>query len=190
MTTEASASKNPLQREGTSQKQRFPIALDTDYAKLDDRDLYDFLDFIYKYSENICYIPNDGISIGKKDKNLHWQPFFSYGIILLSHISKNASIESNRVFKADLYDLLPQNLETELDKIEIKFTEYFDKIKQWHLKFPAEDSFKPLLEKIIEDIENSVAKDLRHFKLVIQVQKNELNFISMYTVKSFDILMD
>ena len=190
MSTDSQTSKNPLQREGTSQDRRLPQALDPLYAKLDDRDLFDYLDFVYKYSENICFIPSDGLQAGKKDEDLNWQVFFSIGIILLSHISKNSSVESNRIFKADLYDLEPVNAKEESKKIEKNLLAYFDKLKLWYSKFPSDDSFKEVLKSIIEDEAFSVdlKKELTDARTEYLNDLNLDNLIENYLYVNSEII--
>jgi len=62
--------KNITYRDGTSQKQRFPEALDPGYAKIDDRDTSDWLQFTRKLSELIIYYNTNNQPDG------NWNSFF------------------------------------------------------------------------------------------------------------------
>ncbi|MCM8525141.1 MAG: hypothetical protein NE327_01400, partial [Lentisphaeraceae bacterium] len=168
MSSESSSTKNPLQREGTSQRARMPESLDPLFAKLDDRDLYDYLDFVYKYSEIVRFHSSEGLEKGDDDAKLNWQIFFSCGIILLSHISRNSSTESNRIFRADLRKLDDLNAKAESLKIEQSLLAYFDKLTLWKSKFSHNDPFKEVIGKIIDDsyfdsLKDSLSKNREKF---------------------------
>ena len=47
--------KNPVKRDGTSQKQRQLAALDPSFVKIDERTLEDFLVFAQEYSERVLF---------------------------------------------------------------------------------------------------------------------------------------
>lgn len=193
MSTESLSSKNPLQREGTSQSRRLPSALDPLYAKLDDRDLYDYLDFVYKYSEIISFIPSEGLNAGKKEDDLNWQLFFSCGIILLSHISKNSSVESNRILKADLNDLEESNFKDEIPGILKNLQSYFDKLETWKLKFPKDDPFKEVLqsissEKNFTDLKLALSDKIENAASLSELIENTLS-INSEIIRYFDGLV-
>ncbi|MBO3460109.1 baseplate J/gp47 family protein [Aetokthonos hydrillicola Thurmond2011] len=63
--------KNPLIRDGVSQRQRQVLALSPDYVKIDETDLADFLVFAHKLSQRVIYYDNNN-----QQKN-HWQDFFN-----------------------------------------------------------------------------------------------------------------
>ena len=193
MSTETETSKNPLQREGTAQEHRFPKALDTLFAKLDDRDLFDYLDFVYKYSALISYVPHEGLSAGTNDEDLDWQTFFSCGVILLSHISKNSSVEANRILKADLYDLEEFNYKSERAKIATNIQTYFDKLELWHRKFPGSDPFKEVFGKIIEDpiflqLQSEIIPKIKNATSLQELIDNTL-YINSEVIRYFDGLV-
>ena len=62
--------KNPLQRGGTSQKQRFNEALDPSYAKLDDRSTKDLLQYAFRLAGEINYFNNENNIDG------NWESFW------------------------------------------------------------------------------------------------------------------
>ncbi len=65
--------KNPLARNGTSQVNRAPRALDPAYFQVDERSLSDLVLFAQRYSKHIRYYDGSG-------KRLDWLPFFSSDI--------------------------------------------------------------------------------------------------------------
>ena len=140
--------RNPLKREGTSQKDRYPDALHPSFSKLDDRDLYDYLDFVYRYSENIRFWPSHSTSSNKVQ---NWQLFFSAGIILLSHIKSSSSKETLRQFKDLLAEINEINAEEQCKEIEKILLGMFKKIENWFKKFHHEDNFKDVIFKIISN---------------------------------------
>ena len=68
---------NPLVRDGTSQQQRFPKALDPTYAKVDERSFNELLLLIKKYAAEIQYFNE------KNEPNGSWEEFFKYNIATL-----------------------------------------------------------------------------------------------------------
>lgn len=66
-----SSNIHPLKRNGTSQAERFPFALEPDYVKLDERSLTDLIQQSAEYSKYIAYYQNnDSVRVD------NWQSFF------------------------------------------------------------------------------------------------------------------
>ncbi len=63
--------RNPLVRDGVSQSQRLPEALDPDYVKVDERSLADLLRFAVRFAEEIQYYGPDNKTSGD------WRDFFA-----------------------------------------------------------------------------------------------------------------
>lgn len=61
--------KNPLRRDGTSQADRFPAALDPSYVKVDDRTEKDLVDFTWSFAALVKYYGLDNLEDGD------WQVF-------------------------------------------------------------------------------------------------------------------
>lgn len=62
--------RNPLKRDGASQKQRMPAALDPAYVKVDERSLANLLRFVNQYANLLQYYKANGTPEGS------WKPFF------------------------------------------------------------------------------------------------------------------
>lgn len=69
--------KNPLQRDGYNQTQRFKEALEPSFAPLDDRSTEDLLQFAYRYAEQIKFFdsPSNQAEESESEDN-NWQVFF------------------------------------------------------------------------------------------------------------------
>ncbi|MFK7771548.1 MAG: baseplate J/gp47 family protein [Saprospiraceae bacterium] len=65
--------KNPLQRDGYNQTQRFKKALEPSYAPLDDRSTEDLLQFAYRYAEQIKFFD---LPANQEEGENNWQAFF------------------------------------------------------------------------------------------------------------------
>ncbi|NEQ54474.1 MAG: hypothetical protein F6K11_30810, partial [Leptolyngbya sp. SIO3F4] len=88
--------KNPLRRDGVSQRQRLTMALSPDAAsaaQVDERSLADFLVLAYRLSEQVHYykLPTSGagVSANATSADGHWQDFFGgYTPVQIALISK------------------------------------------------------------------------------------------------------
>jgi hypothetical protein len=110
-----SCQRTPLRRDGTSQNQRFAPALEEAYIQIDERQLEDFLQFVYDFAEEIVYYNSDNIAAGR------WQPFFEELADHLPGIERRddnlphaalmiAFLRMLEVFKADLNALKLKHL--------------------------------------------------------------------------------
>ena len=83
--------KNPLKRDGVSQKQRLPEALDPDYVKVDEQSLADLLRFVNRYARLLQYYKPDNTPVG------NWRPFFEKDvtsvIVMLTEENPSGFIE-------------------------------------------------------------------------------------------------
>ncbi len=101
--------KNPLIRDGVSQRQRQVAALAPDYAQVDEGDLADFLIFAHKLSQQVNYYGADYQKAG------NWQAFFARStpvqIALISKIRPQRIKDDYTVKLAHfLKDLTPPSL--------------------------------------------------------------------------------
>ncbi|PSR18574.1 hypothetical protein C8255_06735 [filamentous cyanobacterium CCP3] len=79
-----SVGKNPLIRDGVTQQQRQTTALSPDFARIDERDLADFLVFVYHLSKQVTYY-----NLNNESNDENWQAFFDRSpVIQLALISK------------------------------------------------------------------------------------------------------
>ena len=58
-----------LKREGTSQSERFPVALDPGYVEIEDRGIKNWVDYLHEFSSLLNYYNEKGLLEG------NWQPF-------------------------------------------------------------------------------------------------------------------
>ncbi|MBK6282386.1 MAG: hypothetical protein IPF54_06675 [Draconibacterium sp.] len=103
-------SKNPLQRDGTSQEQRILKTLLPGYVAVDERNIEDLKDFVAKYAEEIAYFDLDNVQDGnwkdffgnKFDEISQYNsPHFSLFMAFLK-IFKHAQDEMNKITKKHL----------------------------------------------------------------------------------------
>ncbi len=86
--------KNPLQRDGYNQTQRFKKALDPSYAPLDDRSTEDLLQFAYRYAAQLKFfdLPSN-LAEDNTAEESNWQVFFEK--INSTSIEENESSSKN-----------------------------------------------------------------------------------------------
>ncbi len=81
MANPCSIYKNPIRRDGTSQNQRLLATFDTNYALIDERNIFDILNYAYRYAQYIKYYNNNNES-----NDWNWQPFFDNDFVKLSFL--------------------------------------------------------------------------------------------------------
>lgn len=78
--------KHPLQRDGTSQDERYPAALDPSYASVDERKLEDLLLFARSWADKLHYYNSEN----KKDGT--WKPFIEKDVATLIAIISRKNV--------------------------------------------------------------------------------------------------
>ena len=79
--------KNPLLRNGTSQRERIAKALLPENTRIDSREVEDLITFAYEYSESIRYFNNEDNAAG------NWQCFFDFDIGFFLAIITSENVE-------------------------------------------------------------------------------------------------
>jgi len=87
--------KNPLKRDGTSQGQRQPVALDPEYVKVDERTIQDFMVFARNFAKQVYYYNQNNKIEGD------WEDFWTYDIsFIIAAIQKtNPQDDKQRFFQ-------------------------------------------------------------------------------------------
>ncbi|RNL91724.1 phage baseplate protein [Sinomicrobium pectinilyticum] len=80
-----------LKRDGTGQEQRYTEALRTDYFRLQDLDIADWMLFAYKFAEHVNYFGPDNKMSG------NWQNFFAYLGMDKEEVSADMPVRFNKV---------------------------------------------------------------------------------------------
>lgn len=157
--------RNPLVRDGTSQSQRMPEALDPDYAKIDDRSLADLLRFVVQFAEELQYYSPDNKLSGD------WRDFFAHDVTAVIAL---------------LTDETPDVYQQCIDKIEEKLFEndtspaetrkllkiLFDligtlavKVDSWYKKAPEGFEFRDHLHRsITAELRGNLKKAIAFYK--------------------------
>ena len=152
--SEEISTRNPLRRDGTSQSQRFPAALEENYFKIDERSAEDFLLFAYRYSELINYYDADNQIDGD------WKAFFEKDIsIVIARVAKNEYQE----YKTS-YEGLLETLETTTN--QANFKPLFEQIIQigllldsWLLVLPEDNGLRARIAATIDsDLSTALVK--------------------------------
>ncbi|QIR36401.1 hypothetical protein HCG51_06265 [Tolypothrix sp. PCC 7910] len=117
--------KNPLIRDGVSQRQRQVPALSPDFVKVDENDLGNFLVFAYRFSEQVIYY-NDN-----NDADGNWQAFFNGNTpIQIALISKTRPQKIKDQYSQHLRDFLSE-LSSESGQSNQKFERFADLLATW-----------------------------------------------------------
>jgi Baseplate J-like protein len=149
--------KNPLIRDGVSQRQRQVLALSPDYVKIDEGDLADFLVFAHKLSEQVAYYNADN----KKDGN--WQEFFASStpvqIALISKI-RPQRIKDDYTLKLDNF-LENLSRETLAPILNLWKQELLKPIPDW---YEVLESYTPLKSIIKGLVKTNLTEPLRRMQ--------------------------
>ena len=106
-------SKNPLQRDGTSQEQRILKTLLPGYVAVDERNIDDLKDFVARFAEEITYYkPDNSVDGDWKDffdktideNSQYNSPHFALFMAFLK-IFKHAQDEMNKITKKHLFQI-------------------------------------------------------------------------------------
>ncbi|MDQ3110697.1 MAG: baseplate J/gp47 family protein [Bacteroidota bacterium] len=124
--------KNPLERDGTSQAQRLLAALDPAYISVDERKPEDLLMFALSYAEQLKYF---------NDKNVHegdWVGFLKNDVSTLVSIIARTDLDYYRDKFTESYDLIFAKgttsviAETQLKKLFEPIKEILGKLDEWY----------------------------------------------------------
>ncbi|MDZ7962279.1 MAG: hypothetical protein RMY34_31185 [Aulosira sp. DedQUE10] len=117
--------KNPLIRDGVSQRQRQVPALSPDFVKVDENDLGDFLVYAYRLSNQVIYY-ND-----QNEPDGHWQEFFTDNTpIQIARISKTRPQTIKDKYSQQLRDFLSE-LSSESSQSNQKFEKFAPLLATW-----------------------------------------------------------
>ncbi|MFN6570939.1 hypothetical protein [Dendronalium sp. ChiSLP03b] len=117
--------KNPLIRDGVSQRQRQVPALSPDYVNVDENDLADFLVFAYRLSKQVIYYKADNQADGD------WQAFFTGSTpIQIALIGKTRPQTVKDQYSQQLQDFLDE-LSSETPQSDKKFEKFAPLLATW-----------------------------------------------------------
>ncbi|CAA0120177.1 Uncharacterised protein [BD1-7 clade bacterium] len=145
----------PRLGEGSNQTDRFSAALDPLFARLDDRDIYDYLRFVFRLSEHIRYYgisdvthtyeSDSSADIAISGHVQNWQPFFSNGLIALAVVAREP-------IQTSLHDLTLgfSRLQYRSDALELLtlMDDLYGRLATWEALFPAGDAFRKVLAQV------------------------------------------
>lgn len=137
--------RNPLRRDGTSQRQRFPAALDPSYVKIDERGLEDFLVFANQYASLINYYDQGN------QLNGDWLSFFDKDIsvnIALMAKSDVKALKNTYDTAVGAFKASPSATTWEVLFKQILGVGLF--IEGWNNKMIPENGFKAEIQNTIE----------------------------------------
>ncbi|OUL37362.1 hypothetical protein BV372_02920 [Nostoc sp. T09] len=150
--------KNPLIRDGVSQRQRQVLALSPDYVKIDEHDLADFLVFAHKLSKQVNYYNY------KNQKEGNWQEFFASSTpVQIALISKTRpqKVKDNYTQNLKVF-LKDQSAATLAPILELWKTELLSPIAQW---YEVLESYTPLKSIVKGLVKTNLREPLRRMQL-------------------------
>ncbi|MUG97765.1 hypothetical protein F7734_37840 [Scytonema sp. UIC 10036] len=119
--------KNPLTRDGVSQRQRPVSALSPNSIQVDERDLADFLVFAHRLSEQVIYYNSDSQADG------NWQNFFEGNTpIQIALISKTRPQIIKDQYTQKLAAFLDDRTPARLTQVLQSWKDILTKIKFWY----------------------------------------------------------
>ena len=145
--------RNPLRRDGTSQRQRYPAALDENYVKIDERNLEDFLVFANRYAKLINYYDQGN------QLNGDWEGFFDKDISMVIALMGKADVKALKTS----YDAAVSTFTTtpNLSNWTTIFTRIVEVglfIEHWNARVIAESGLK---EELLNTIESDLVAALK-----------------------------
>ncbi len=147
---------------GTSQSLRKLEALEPDYFKVDEKSLYDFVEFASKFSQILSYYDRDNHFSG------NWFSFFNNDItILLIQIS---SVDA-KMFETkynQIVDNIQNENETNVSKIFTYIYELFAQIETWQQNTESIRDFNSEIKKLIKHRLNT------HVSKFIQIEEEAI----------------
>ena len=148
---------NPLKRDGTSQRKRMLEALKTDFVKVDEREIQDWISYAQKYAKLIQYYNKQNVADGD------WALFIEKDISTLIAMVSQTDIAAYK----SRFDIYKQNAEeaestpeseTAFAKILVLLYEMAEQISGWYANAVPELSLHKTLSRLIESrLEGSFA---------------------------------
>jgi hypothetical protein len=138
--------KNPLLRDGVSQRQRQTSALLPDFVKVDEQDLSDALVWAHTLSEKVAYYNENNSQDGT------WQPFFDSSIpVQLGLISKTRSQAEKDDYNEQLSAFLRYPSEENLLNILNSWkTRLLTPIQHWHSQINTYAPFRNVIQGLVK----------------------------------------
>ena len=141
--------KNPLQRDGYNQTQRYKKALDPSFAPLDDRSTEDLLQFAYRYAAQIKFfdLPPNNVESESDSETPNWEVFFekikSQSIEEIESSSNNDPLFTLFLCFIKLFKF-SQNQLNDLTEVHLDF--YYKKVLQLQKKPESSDRVHLIFE--------------------------------------------
>ncbi|RUR89336.1 hypothetical protein DSM107007_00220 [Nostoc sp. PCC 7120 = FACHB-418] len=144
--------KNPLIRDGVSQRQRQVSALSPASIGVDERDLADFLVLVYRLSAKVMYYRAENQPWSPSDADGNWQNFFEGNTpIQIALISKVSPQVVKDIYSQKLAAFLAERTVTSLSEVlSIWKTEILTKIQQWYLGIEAYTPLKSVIKGLVK----------------------------------------
>ncbi|WP_224090156.1 baseplate J/gp47 family protein [Nostoc sp. MS1] len=138
--------KNPLIRDGVSQRQRQVLALSPDYVKIDEGDLADFLVFAHKLSQQVHYYKLEN----QKDGN--WEGFFTSSTpIQIALISKTQATKFKDKYQQKFSDFIQnQSVATLLPILDLWKSELLTPIANWYKNLESYTPLKSIIQGLVK----------------------------------------
>jgi len=133
---------NPLRRDGTSQNQRQPMALNPDYIKIDDRTLQEFLVYAQKFARQVYYY-NDANNIEGD-----WEDFWSYDISVIIAAIERTNPHEEKLKFFQVFNSQP-TVEGLLQLFNI-ILNVARKLDQWSLNITSGNELQDLISRLIK----------------------------------------
>lgn len=197
MTDNNCSYQNPLVRDGVSQDQRMPEALDPEYVKVDGRSLADLLRFVNKYAELLQYYNTDNTPDGD------WQPFFEKDmtsiIVMLTDEHPPKFINCLEELEGVIYDdsstlnEVRNAVKTLFDivaTLAIEFNHWYRESAQGykfhaHIERVISSDLRPALQKMIAYYKGAfVGTDMINKNFVAPKNRFDINFVSFEALKN------
>ena len=133
--------KNPLRRDGTSQKQRQLTALDPAYVLIDERTLQDFLVFARDFARQVYYFNDDNKIEGD------WEEFWAYDISVIIAAIEQTNPQPDRQRFFQVLESEPTN--EGLAQLFILILEVAKKLDHWSLYIQPANELKDLIYRLV-----------------------------------------
>ena len=148
--------KNPLIRDGVSQRQRQVSALSPDYVKIDESDLADFLVFAYKLSEKVNYYNL------KNQQDGNWREFFARSTpVQIALIAKTRSQKVKGEYRENVDKFFNNQSITTLKPILVTWRKILQQIWDWYEKLEA---YTPLKSEIAGLVQTNLREALQRIQ--------------------------
>ncbi|MBD2199392.1 MULTISPECIES: baseplate J/gp47 family protein [Calothrix] len=138
--------KNPLIRDGVSQRQRQLLALSPDYVKIDAGDLADFLVFAHKLSQQVHYYSLE------KQKDGNWEDFFTSSTpIQIALISKTQPEKVKAKYQQNLPAFIEnQSVATLQPILDLWKSELLTPIANWYEHLESYTPLKAIIQGLVK----------------------------------------